>query len=398
MKRTAKLLKLPGLEKMPEAPLPPAQLNLLTGQAEAVVIPLEREFEAEEHQVDEGIMLVRNGDGSQLIVSGFGLFLGKKSERLLVRKGKNVIYEFPLFRLNEVTVASNGISLSSDLICELCERGVQVNFLASSGKPYAKLTSPTLTAVVAARREQISALDDGRAVEFARQIVAGKLANQRRLLKYFGKYLKQTNPEGYERIEAACRRLKGLAQQVKEVGGASLAEVRGRLMGLEGVSGRLYWEGVKEVIADRATFLGRVNRGATDEVNAMLNYGYGILYAQVWGAVVTAGLEPFIGFLHVDRPGKPSLVLDLVEEFRQPVVDRTVIAHVNLGVAVNMEGGLLDVGTRQALAAKVLERLETKETYEGKKYQIRSIIQLQARSLAAFLRGERPYKPFAFKW
>lgn len=392
-------LRVASAAEAPAPPQPPAQLNLLTGQAEAVVIPLEREFEAEEHRVDEGILLVKNGDGSQLIVSGFGLFLGKKSERLLVRKGKKeVIYEFPLFRLNEVTVASNGVSLSSDLVCELSERGVQLNFLASSGKPYAKLTSPTLTAVVAARREQISALDDSRAVEFARQVVAGKLANQRRLLKYFGKYLKQTDPEAFGRVEAVCRRLKGLAQQVREVTGANIEEARGQLMGLEGVSGRLYWDGVKEIIADRATFLGRVNRGATDEVNSMLNYGYGILYAQVWGAVVTAGLEPFIGFLHVDRPGKPSLVLDLVEEFRQPVVDRAVIAHVNLGVAVKMENGLLDVSTRQALAGKVLERLEAKETYGGRKYQIRSIIQLQARNLAAFLRGERPYKPFAFKW
>jgi len=57
-------------------------------------------------------------------------------------------------------------------------------------------------------------------------------------------------------------------------------------------------------------------------VNSALNYGYGILYGQVWGAVMNAGFEPFAGFLHLDRPGKPSLVLDLIEEFRQPIVDR----------------------------------------------------------------------------
>lgn len=86
---------------------------------------------------------------------------------------------------------------------------------------------------------------------------------------------------------------------------------------------------MKLLLADHVSFEGREHRGATDQVNAALNYGYGILYAQVWGAIMNAGLEPFAGFLHVDRPGKPSLVLDLIEEFRQPLVDRPVIAAFN---------------------------------------------------------------------
>ena len=130
----------------------------------------------------------------------------------------------------------------------------------------------------------------------------------------------------------------------------------------------------------------------------MLNYGYGILYSQVWGAVVTAGLEPFAGFLHVDRAGKPSLILDLVEEFRQPVVDRTVFAHVNRGEPIRMENGLLSPETRKLFSDKILERLESKERYQGKTYQIRSIIQIQARNVASYLKGEKAYRPFSFKW
>jgi len=133
-------------------------------------------------------------------------------------------------------------------------------------------------------------------------------------------------------------------------------------------------------------------------VNACLNYGYGILYAQVWGAVMNAGLEPFAGFLHVDRPGKPSLVLDLIEEFRQPVVDRAVIAMFNQGQAIDMKQGLLDETSRRAVADKVVERLKSPEPFEGRRYEVRSIIQMQARHVATFLRGERPYRPFAFKW
>jgi CRISPR-associated protein Cas1 len=169
-------------------------------------------------------------------------------------------------------------------------------------------------------------------------------------------------------------------------------------MGTEGTAGRIYWDAVKEIIGHRVEFLGREHRGATDEVNSLLNYGYGILYSQVWGAVLNAGLEPFAGFLHVDRPGKPSLILDLVEEFRQPVVDRAVIAYVNLGTSIGMKDGLLDAETRKAIGEKIVERLAASEPYQGKQYQIRSIIQMQARRLAGFLRGEGGYKAFSFKW
>jgi CRISP-associated protein Cas1 len=154
----------------------------------------------------------------------------------------------------------------------------------------------------------------------------------------------------------------------------------------------------KQIIGHRVEFFGREHRGASDEVNSLLNYGYGILYSQVWGAVLNAGLEPFAGFLHVDRPGKPSLVLDLVEEFRQPVVDRSVIAYVNLGISIGMKDGLLDADTRKSIGERVVERLYASESYHGKQYQIRSIIQMQARRLAGFLRGNGGYKAFSFKW
>jgi CRISP-associated protein Cas1 len=170
------------------------------------------------------------------------------------------------------------------------------------------------------------------------------------------------------------------------------------MMGIEGVAGRLYWQAVAEIISGRTEFLGREHRGAADMVNAALNYGYGILYGNVWGAALNAGLEPFAGFLHVDRPGKPSLVLDLVEEFRQPVVDRAVLSAVNLGIAMRMENGQLDKSSRDLIAGRVLDRLVSAERHDGKEYPIRSIIQMQARRLASFLRGGKPYETFRFKW
>ena len=89
-----------------------------------------------------------------------------------------------------------------------------------------------------------------------------------------------------------------------------------------------------------------------------------MLYTQVWGAIMNAGLEPFAGFLHVDRPGKPSLVLDMVEEFRQPVVDRAVIAAIGKGTAIETQGGMLTDSSRRTIAQLVLERLESEVNFQ----------------------------------
>lgn len=378
---------------------PAYQLNLFTGEAEPVPSIVNRiPEEGKELSVDEGVCLVKTGDASQIIISGFGVFLSKKSERLVIKHNRKAIYEIPLFRINEIIIVSNGVSLSSDLIGELCQRGVRLSFLSISGKPYAMLSSPMLSATVISRREQILAFNDHRGVEFSKIIVQGKINNQEKLLRYFGKYLKNSSPERFEIVNSIANKLREIYQKVQEVKASKIEEVRDRLIGIEGISGRLYWAGVKVIIGERAGFFGRVRQGAFDELNCLLNYGYGILYSTVWGAILNAGLEPFAGFLHTDRPGKPSLVLDLVEEFRQPVVDRVAISHINLGEPVKITDGFLDEETRKTIGAKILERLNSTVVFDGRKYKIKSVIQLQARNLCAFLKGERPYKSYSFKW
>lgn len=225
----------------------------------------------------------KTADSAQVIISGFGIFLGKKSERLQVKTGKKAIYEFPLFRISEVVVASKGVSLSSDLIKEFCERGIRLSFVESSGRPYAMLSSPILTATVESRRQQLLAYNDERGLEFARLVVRGKIRNQRHLLLYFGKYIKQTDTERFELISEIANKLRKLELSARTVHGQSVSEKRNELMGLEGVAGRIYWQAVRTIVESRAEFLGRVHRGATDSVNALLNYGYGILYCACVG-------------------------------------------------------------------------------------------------------------------
>ena len=344
---------------------------------------------------DNTVTLLATENGAQLLVAGFGLYIGKKGERIVVKKNGKVCAQVPFMRAQEVIVASRGVSFSSDLLEELCGRGIRVAFMTQSGKPIALITSPMLTATVETRRRQLAAYDNERGAEFCRWTVAGKLRNQEKLLRYFAK-----SREGARReeLEATAKVLRRLRKDALEVAGASANAVRPTLLGLEGTGGRMYWQRVSGMLPDELGFAGRHHQGSSDAVNAALNYGYGILYSHVWGAVMNAGLEPFAGFMHVDRSGKPSMVLDLVEEFRQPVVDRAVLTWLNKGGKLTLVKGMLDGASREEVAARVMLRMNTAERHRGKNHEVRSIIQMQARLAASALRGQKEYRPFAFQW
>lgn len=332
-----------------------------------------------------------------LLLSDFGTFCGKRSERIVVRKSDDTEEEFPLFRVQEIIIAKQGVSISSDVIDEAVQRGIKLTFIDGTGRPYAMLTSPYLSAPAVTRRAQIAAFHNQLGVRLARTVVAGKLANQANLLKYFAKSMPDAESENRNQITSRAETIHSVRHKARLVEAEKIDDCRDTLMGLEGTAGREYWAAV-ELMLGSEIFKGREHRGATDAVNAVLNYGYGILYAKVWAALLSAGLEPFAGFLHVDRPGKPSLVLDFVEEFRQPIVDRTVFVLLNRGAKIEMENNLLSADARRLVARRILERLQTEAEYAGQKLQLNSIIQAQARRLALFFRGEKAYRCFRFKW
>ncbi|MDX2180973.1 MAG: CRISPR-associated endonuclease Cas1 [Bryobacteraceae bacterium] len=343
---------------------------------------------------DESVVLLGTENGSQLLIDGFGLVIGKSSERLVVKRKGKVVAQVPFLKLQEVIVGSRGISVSSDFIEEACRRGIRVGFLMGNGRPYALLTSPLLNATVETRRAQFRACESAVGVEIARWIVAGKLRNQERLLRYFAR-ARSGDPAA--KLLSTASSIKRFRRQALAVEGEAPRDVRDSLMGLEGVGGRMYWDCLGLLLPDGG-FEGRVHQGPGGPVNAALNYGYSILTAHVWGSAMNAGLEPFAGFLHVERSGKPSLALDLVEEFRQPVVDRALFAWLNKGGKLSMKGDMLDAGSKEEVAARVLARMNARERHRGKEHEVRSIIQMQARLCAAAVRELRSYRPFSFSW
>lgn len=337
-----------------------------------------------------------------LIVEEYGTFVGKHSERLQVErvKTREKVQQAPLMHLETVLIATRGASLSADAIEACAEAGIPIHFLSSHGQPYAALYSAGLAGTVETRRAQLAALAGPLGLALAKGMAVGKIRNQATLLKYMAKYRKEKDLALYEEVRLLAGEVAGHEEELRRVEGESLEEVRFRVLSAEGRAAQKYWQAVGRLLLTEMEWPGRRTQGATDPLNSALNYGYGILYGAVERACVLAGLDPYAGFLHVDRPGKPSLVLDLIEEFRQPVVDRTVLGMVNKGMPVTLdEQGRLIPESRRLLAEKVLARLDSPERFEGKRYALSSIIQMQARHVATFVRGQRAvYEPFVMSW
>jgi len=335
-----------------------------------------------------------------LFVQARGAFIGKHQGRLRVTKEKERLNEVPLLHLQQVIVSGSGVSLSSDVVAACAEDGIPIHFVSSTGTPRASLYSAGLTGTVLTRRAQLRAYDGPLGVALARAFTLGKLQNQANLLRYAAKYRKESDPAIYTTLSTVASEVVDSLQAARHLKGEQIEELRDQLMGIEGRYATRYWGALAALIPAELGWPGRETRGASDPFNQVLNYGYGILYGQVEHAIILAGLDPYAGLLHADRPGKPSLVLDLIEEFRQAVVDRPLLGQITRGWVIerNEDGRLADE-TRARIVEKVLERLEASEPYEGKRQPLRHILQCQARQIATFVRGERPeYAPFVMGW
>ncbi|MCR4434065.1 MAG: CRISPR-associated endonuclease Cas1 [Caldiserica bacterium] len=333
-----------------------------------------------------------------LIADRFGQFIGRTSERVVIREKGKTVQEIPFFQVEQILVVGAGISLSSDLVRDCAERGITITFLSSSGTPLARLSSPQMVGTVQTRREQLLAIYDQRGLDLAKYLIEGKIKNQISTLKYFARHRKEANREMFELMMQGTEEMGKLLAELDSIIDGTVETNRELLLSIEGRVASCYWDLVARILPAELNFSGRERRGASDPVNSSLNYCYGILYSQIWNALILAGLDPFAGFLHTDRPGKPSLVLDFIEEFRSFVVDRPLIAFFGKGSKVKMEEDKIAEASRRELAQRIFERLEESHTYEGKKHKLRVIIQLQARKLAVFLRKEGPYRPFVGTW
>ncbi len=329
--------------------------------------------------------------GRLLTVTGYGFTLAKSGKRFQVRK-KTGITEYPAEDLDLILLTGKG-AVTTGAISLAVKRGIPIFFAHPSGYPYASILPSVSTGAGSTRREQVLAYYDERGTLLIKEFIRGKLVNQANLLRYAALSRERSSPSLAETLRDASEYVRSLANLVEGVKGG-LEEVSERLRSIEGNAAKVYWEAYSLMMPEWTDFRGRITYGATDPVNVLLNFGYGYLRVRVTAAVFFAGLDPFIGFMHIDRSMRPSLVLDLMEEFRPLVTDRAVL---NLAARRKISqhwfgpDGLTKQGMTEVLKA-LEERMDHRISYGGRKHRLSTIIRLQAKALVGHLKRTSRYR------
>jgi len=326
-------------------------------------------------------LLPARQDALPLYVQEQGAWLGKSADELIVKRKGEVLAKVRLIDTSQVSLFGN-VQVSAQALREITVRGIPVCHFSYGGWFHAMTVGMAHKNVELRIRQYATAAHAGAALPFARSFVVGKIKNCRTLLR---RHLK----------EDSRRLLPSLAEHVHKA--ESAGEIP-TLLGLEGMAAKLYFSGLASLLkTDEAfNFEHRNRRPPRDPVNALLSFVYALLVKELTVALYSAGFDPMLGFYHRPRYGRPSLALDLTEEFRPLIGDSVVLMLINNGEVsprdfIRRAGGIaLTQAGRKAVIAAFERRMDTLVTHPVFKYRIsyRRILEVQARLLGRVLLGE----------
>lgn len=336
-------------------------------------------------------VLPQSDDGAVLYVQEPGSHVGKRSEHLVVRKDGQEVTRVPMHAIRQLVVFGN-VQVSTQALETLAMNEIPVAYLTGHGR-FIGTFAPAERKNVGLREAQFRRFaDPAECLMLAKAVVRGKLINQRALLM---RSLRGDGDRGSD--EPAAR---DLAELIRRLDGAPTLET---VLGLEGQGAALYFGEFGRFLRSQPPgrgfeFTSRNRRPPRDPVNALLSFAYAMLTKDCFAAVSTVGFDPYKGFFHSNRHGKPSLALDLMEEFRPVIADSVVLTLLNNEMLTPADFlvwreacQLTDTGRRKFFTAYE-QRKATVVTHPvyGYKMSYSRMLEVQARMLAAYVRGSVP--------
>jgi len=329
------------------------------------------------------------------------VYVSREGENVIISKEKNVLKRLPIHTIENI-VCFNYLGVSPSLM-QLCnERNIGISFLTPHGKFQGRI-SGSVHGNVLLRKQQYRYSDDEIAsAKIARNMILGKIFNSRVVLRRASR--DHSEKLNITAIEHSANILKNNIEKIRTV--ESLQTIRG----IEGASANTYFESFDHLIIqqkEKFYMTERNRRPPLDNMNALLSFLYSMLANDTRAALESVGLDPYVGFLHRDRPGRASLALDLMEELRPIMADRVALSLVNRkqvndkGFISKESGGVLMTDeTRLAVLKEWQEKKKEEITHPflNEKIQWGLIPYVQALLLARYIRGDLDeYPPFLYK-
>lgn len=323
----------------------------------------------------------------QIHINTFGVYLHVKDKMFELRKKlDNGTIEAKQFSPEKVThiMMATGTMLSTDAVKLAMAHNVDIVFLEQNGTPIGRVWHSKLGSTTKIRKCQLETSMNAEGLRWIKEWLVLKLENQLN----FVKDLKKHRPQHADFLNDKITRIEAMAVSISNQKADQTADVADTLRGLEGTAGRLYFETLSYVLPQDYQFKGRSSRPANDAFNAFLNYGYGVLYSKIEKALIIAGIDPYLGFLHRDDYNQLSMVYDFIEPYRI-YIDEVVFrlfsgkkvnkAHSDThtkGVSLNLEGKKLLIETLN----KFMD--DDPIRHRGKNHTRSNIIQFDAHTFA----------------
>ena len=321
--------------------------------------------------------------------------IGKQGDNLVVKNQGKVLKEINPEKAENIIVSAKGTTISFDAINLCAKHGVKINYVDEFGNPFAVIM-PYVFNKYSIIGKQIESFENHKAKTIIVNIITSKIKNQTNIIKAFSK----SKQERKEMFSANIAKMEETVDTIKKLNfDIPLDSFREKVLGYEGQAAIYYWSMVKELIPKQYKFTEREHQHANNVVNVMLNYGYGILYGRLLIAIIASGLSPEIGFLHKEQREKPTLSYDLIEPFRAPIVDKTVIGMLNLGIKVSLNGKLLSDETKKNLLKRIVTKLDSEIKHNGVAIRYNDMFLDMCKNIVKFIqKDDFKFVPYVFKW
>lgn len=324
-------------------------------------------------------------------------YLTKEGDNIVIKKDGNVVSRFP-FRIIDGIVCFSYLGASPALIKLCTENQINLSFHTPQGRFCGRYVGST-NGNVLLRREHYRLADREESLEYAKRFILAKISNSRKyLLRFRRDHREKIDGSLFEEVNSE------LTWALESV---QVADNKDSLRGIEGQAANQYFRIFNDlVLTDKETFIfgGRSKRPPLDCINVLLSFGYSLLTYECQSALEAVGLDSYVGFFHTDRPGRASLALDLVEEFRSYIVDRFVFSVINKGQLTKKHfefkenGSILLTEKGRATFIELWQKrkhVEVEHPFTEEKVKLMLLPYVQAQLLAKAIRGDiDSYPPF----
>lgn len=323
----------------------------------------------------------------ELILNTFGVSLNRDNEGFVINtsEGKQRI---PAVGIDSIQI-SRGAQITSDAVMLAIEHEIEVMFMDKAGKPIGRIWSPKYGSISTIRKGQLNFIYSHNAVDWIKEVLLKKIENQQALMLLFN-----NNEHPETDTEKNIARLEDYRNKIRTLDGDIVNDIAPMLRGWEGQASRIYFSTINTFLPELFRFNIRTQHPALDITNAFLNYGYGILYGRIEGALIKAGVDPYIGILHRDDYNRPVLVYDIIEMYRI-WVDYVVYTLLAQNViteefySVREDGSYwLEALGRRVLIQSLNDYMDEVITVKGVTRSRLTILSLYAQSLAQKFKEE----------